>query len=190
MFVEKLRRLAGALCLDLALDCLLVTDVDLDLLRLRLGALRQIDLQNTIYIFRVDVIRIDGVRQSERTGKRTVAALNAMEVLFLLFSFELALATDGQRVVLITDIDVLLVNSGNLELQTDLVLVFINVNGGNEISCRQQLILPLSPIEILEQGVNTIVERCQLTKRVPTSNNHFYLLVYASKLFASHWMLY
>ena len=59
-----------------------------------------------------------------------------MEVLLLLFGFELALALDGERVVFHANIQVLLFDARNFELQHDLRGVFINIDCGRKSGSR------------------------------------------------------
>src|SRR6185369_3074812 len=63
----------------------------------------------------------------------------AMEVLFFLFLLKLALALDGQCVVLHADVDVLIVQAGNFQLQYQVLLVLVHVNGRNK-AARSQLV--------------------------------------------------
>src|SRR5437762_9762473 len=84
--------LAAALRLDPAFDGFLATNVDLDLLRFGLSALRQIDLQNTIYVLGMDVLLVNRIREGERASEAAVTPFNAMKVLFFLFLLELTLA--------------------------------------------------------------------------------------------------
>jgi len=72
---------------------------------------------------------IDGTGQRERPGKASVLPLDATEVLLFLFLFDLPLAMDGEGGVLDADINVLFVNAGDFKLQSNVVLVFVNVHG-------------------------------------------------------------
>src|SRR5690242_3488651 len=94
-----------------------------------------------------------------------------MEVFFLFLLFELALAADGQRVVLEPDIDVVLIDARDFELQSDLVLVLVNVNRRNEAAAGSQFVLTSTAI-VLKETVHAILQRSKLTKRVPTCNDH------------------
>src|SRR5262245_39435759 len=111
-----------------ALDRLRSANADLDLLRLSFRAFCQLYLENTVLIAGVDVLRIHGVGQREGARKGAVTPLDAMEVLLLLFFLEVALAANGQRAVLQLDVDVLLVDTGDFQLQCDGVLILININ--------------------------------------------------------------
>src|SRR6266700_745346 len=89
---------ASASVVTYALQCGLLA-ADLDLLRLGFRPLGQGDLQDPLVIAGFHPLRVNRVGQLEGPGERTIPALNAMEVLFLLFLFELAFALDGQRAV-------------------------------------------------------------------------------------------
>jgi len=80
----------------------------------------------------LNVVRINGVRQSERTGEAAILTLNTAEVLFLLLLLELTLAVHGQDIVLHANIDVLLLDPGNFDVQRDMVLVLVNIDRGRE----------------------------------------------------------
>src|SRR5207302_1909871 len=71
---------------------------------------------------------IHGTGQCERAGEASVLALDAKEVLLLLFFLDLALAMDGERVVLDADINVFLVDTWDFKLQSNAVLVFVDVH--------------------------------------------------------------
>src|SRR5712675_2447946 len=108
-----------------------------DLPRFGFCALSQSDLQNALVIAGFYFFRVHGVRELESAYERTVAALNAMEILFLLFFFKLALALDGQSVVFHADVYVLIVQAGNFQLQDQVLLVLVNVDRGNKAACGQ-----------------------------------------------------
>src|ERR1035438_5937215 len=112
----------------LAFERLSAADVHLDLLWLGFGFLGQLDLQHALVVVSLNLLRINGCRQSEGAGKAAILTLHATIVLFFLFLLELALTVNGQRVVLDTDVDVLLVDSRYFDLQRDVVLIFVDVN--------------------------------------------------------------
>src|SRR5579859_6305822 len=156
--VRKLRRLAL-----LGLDGLgSRARADLDLLRLGFRLLCQLQLENAIFIGGIHVLRIDRVRQRERARKSTVAALNAMEVFFLLFFLEVTLAAHRQSVVLQFDVQIFLLNSGDLQLEGDVVLIFIDINRGHEGAAGEQFIT--SAAVVLEDSIDLILEIHQITK--------------------------
>src|SRR6266496_912509 len=123
---RNLRGVAGALHF-FALERLLTSHVDLDLLRLGFGFLGKLNLQDSLVIVRLHAFGINRVRKSEGTSEAAILPFDSAEVLLFLFLFELALAVNGQRVVLDLDVNVLLVNSRNFDLQRDIVLVLIDV---------------------------------------------------------------
>src|SRR4051812_5372960 len=93
---RRLRALAfdGLLALALALP-----DAYLDLLGLRFGLLGEPDLEDAVGVAGVDLLAVHRVRKREGAGEGAVAALDAVEVLFLLLLLELALAADSEGVV-------------------------------------------------------------------------------------------
>ncbi|MCU1270719.1 MAG: hypothetical protein JWN74_2013 [Acidobacteriaceae bacterium] len=99
----------------------LAADVDFNLLRLGFSLLGKLDLQYPLVIVRLNVLGINRIRQGEGAGEAAILPLNPAEVLFFFFLLELALAMNGQRVVLDPDIDVLLVDPWYLNLQRDVV---------------------------------------------------------------------
>src|SRR5271166_1623157 len=115
-----------------AFQGLVAADVDLDLLGLGFGFLGQLDVENALVVVGGDVLRVHGIRQSEGTGEAAILPLHAPIVLFFLFFFELALAVNGEGVVLDADVDVLLVDSRHFNLQRDVLFVFVDVNGRSE----------------------------------------------------------
>src|SRR4029079_17187051 len=104
-------------------------DVDLDLLRLRLFELRDLDLQHAVDVIRGDVVRVDAARQRERADEAAVRALDAVIVAVVL-PLELALAADGEHAVLEGDLEVVLVHAGDLDLDHDLVGLLSDVDRG------------------------------------------------------------
>src|SRR5437588_12815227 len=76
------------------------SDANLDLLGLGFGPPGHRDAQDALVIVGFGFFAVHGVGQPERALEGAVAALNAMEVIFLLFFFELPLTFNGQDVVL------------------------------------------------------------------------------------------
>src|ERR1700686_4567612 len=143
----------------LALQGLLAV-ANLDLPWLSFSPLGQRDLQNAFVIVGFHLLCIHRVRKLERADEGTIVALNAMEVLFLLFLLEFAFALDRQSVVFHADIDVAFVNARNFQLDDQALLVLINVNRGDK-TARRQLFLTVRFGKISEkarefaEGVNT-----------------------------------
>ena len=104
----------------LTLNLLWTAYLYLDLLRFGLGALLELDAQYTCIIARLHGLGVHGVRHFERAEEAAVTALDAVEVLFLLFLFELALTADGQRAVFDADVEVVFFMPGTSSLRTTL----------------------------------------------------------------------
>src|SRR5581483_12292192 len=100
------------LAVNLGFKSLLAANLDLDLLRLGFGLLGQADRKHALVITGLNVLGFHRAGQRERAGKASVLPLDATEVLFFLFLFELALATNGEGVVLDADIKVFFVDAG------------------------------------------------------------------------------
>ena len=88
-----------------------------DLARLGFRPLGQSDLQNALVIAGFNLFRVHGVRELESANEGAVPALNAMEILFLLFLLKLALALDCECVVFHADVHVLIIQAGNFEFE-------------------------------------------------------------------------
>src|SRR5437016_10447550 len=84
-------------------------DANLDLLGLRFGPLGHRDAQDAFVIVGFGFFPVHRVGQPESALEGAILALNAMEVLFLLFFFKLPLTFDGQDVVLQADVEFVLV---------------------------------------------------------------------------------
>src|ERR1700753_1341856 len=144
--------------------------VYLDLPRLALRFLLQFQTENTSVILGLDAFRVDGAGNRERAIETAVAALDAMDVPFLGFALESAVALHGQGVVFQSDIEVLQAHAGNLNGEHELVLVLIDVDRGNETSSHQ-FVLSISR-EVLEQTVHTILQSDHVAEGIPTINCH------------------
>ena len=77
------------------------------------------------------MLQIHSTRQRERTGETSILPLDPTEVLLFLFLLDLALALDGEGCVLDADINVFFVDVGDLKLQSNVVLVFVDVQVSN-----------------------------------------------------------
>jgi len=99
---------------------------------------------------------IDRTGKREYAGEASVLPLNATEVLLLLFLFELALAMDGEGGVLDADINVFLFDARNLKLQSNVVLVFVDVHGRCKAGGRQCLLGNFGAIGLTERTVHTV----------------------------------
>ena len=78
-----------------------------------------------------------------------------MEVLFLLFFLELALALDGQRVVFHANVQVLLFDARHFELEDDLLVVLIDVDGRHKAGSRQRA---FAFVQVAEQRVDAVLQ--------------------------------
>src|ERR1700691_1584455 len=107
---------------------LLRRDVDLDLLGLSFWLLLQLELEHACIVAGGDVLSVHSCGQSEGTIESAEAPLDAMEILFFLLFFELALALDGKRVIFHADVQVFLFNARNFEFENHLLGVLIDVD--------------------------------------------------------------
>src|SRR6266480_2425192 len=117
--------------------------------------------------------RIHGARQSERTSEASVLALNATIVLFFLVFLQLALAVHGQRVAFDADIDILLVNARDFHLQSNGVLVFVDVHWRCEVGSGQRLFWAFGAERLTEKPVHSIqsvLQTGKLTDGLPTGH--------------------
>jgi hypothetical protein len=98
--------------MNLGFEGLLAANVHFDLLGLGFGLLGKVDFQHALVIVGAHLPGIDGTRQRERPGELSVLPLDATRRKFSSFSslLDLALAMDGEGVVLDMDSNVLLVD--------------------------------------------------------------------------------
>src|SRR5215831_371300 len=145
----------------------------LDLLRLGFLTLRDAEGQHTVLVVGLYGLGVDGVGEREAAGERAIAALDAQIVLVLrLFAgpgragdlFELALAADGQNVVLDANVELLRFDVRQVGLDHELMLVFEDVHCG--YPRRQVLFLRRTAEEIAEQAVQLRIIRA--AERLPT----------------------
>src|SRR5271170_7925943 len=148
-------------------------DLDLDLFRLRLGLLGQLQLQNAGVTAGLHVCGIDGSRKSKGTVESAITTLDPVEVLFLLFLLKLPLAANGQEVVFNANVKVFLLHSRHFEVQRDLVLVLIDVDRRSETGGRQRgAFTALVAGKILKKRVHAVLQYSNFTEWVPTNNSH------------------
>src|SRR5215472_2532610 len=173
-----LRRLRLAL-LRRRLDGLLALGrgacANLDLLRLGFSALAELQLKNAVVVGGADLVGVDGIRQREGTRERAVAALNAMEILFLFFLIPFALAANGQQVVFDFDVQIIRVDTRHFRADEHAVPVLVNVHGRNEAAGGQKIVA-LSGLgtakAVLEQAAQVVLQAVKLTVRIPTGDSH------------------
>src|SRR6202035_1338568 len=147
---------------------LVASDVYLDLLGLGFSLLRQSDLQNALVVVRRDFLGVHGCGQSEGAGEAAILALHTAIVLFLLFVLDLALAVNREDVVLNADIDIFLIDSRNFDLQSNLVLVFVDVDGRGKAGCGKGLVAATFAVGLAEQAVHAVLQGGKLAERLPT----------------------
>src|SRR5579864_4678678 len=95
--------------------------------------------------------------QSERPGEASVLPLDATEVLLFLFLVDLALAMDGEGVVLDADINVFFVDARDFHLHSNSVLVFVDVHRRCEVGGRQSLFWAFGAIRLTNQAVYAVL---------------------------------
>src|SRR5260370_3301263 len=116
------------LAVRLGFESLLAANINLDLLGLGFGLLGQANLEHALVIVGAHLPRIHGTGQRERAGEASVLPLDATAVLLFLFLLDVALAMDGEFVVLDADINVFFGAARDFTLQSTGVLVFVDVH--------------------------------------------------------------
>src|ERR1017187_6667479 len=104
-------------------------DFDLDLPRLGGFLLGQRHGEHAILEVRRDVLRIEGIGHREAAYETAVAALDAVIAFFGVFLAELALARNGQRLVLHANVNVLQIDVRQIGFQHQFVLGLVDVHG-------------------------------------------------------------
>src|SRR5512135_1111090 len=145
----------------------LAANLHLDLLGLGFGLLGQADLERALVIVGLDVLGFHRAGQRERAGEASVLPLDATEVLLFLFLLELALAPNSEGVVLGADINVFFVDSRDFHLQSNVVLVFVNVHRRRKAGAGQRLFWAFGTIRLTEKTVHAVYTVLQLTERFP-----------------------
>jgi hypothetical protein len=113
------RSLAGSL----GFDGLLAANTNFDL-----RGLGEDDLQHPLVTVGAHLSRIHGTGKRERAGKASVLPFDATEVLLFFLLLNLALAMDGEGVVLNADINVFFVDARDVDLQNNVVSVCVYVH--------------------------------------------------------------
>src|SRR6266852_5008442 len=103
-------------------------DIDLNLLRLGFLALWNAQGQHSIVIVGLDRFRIHGVGQREAAAERPIGTLHAQVLVFGHLGLELALAANGQDVVLHANVEILGIDLGEIGLHDQLVLGLVNID--------------------------------------------------------------
>src|SRR5664280_151462 len=104
--------------------------LDLDLPRFGGLLLGERDGEHAILVGGIDLIGIERVGHGETAHEIAIAALDAMIALFVARGFEFALAGDGEGLVFHSHVDVLGVDVGQIGLDDEFVLGFIDIDGG------------------------------------------------------------
>src|SRR4051795_3548173 len=95
---------------------------DGDLLGLGFFPLRDADRQDAVLVGRADLGRIDRGREGERTAEAAVEAFQTLEAVARDLLVELALAGNGEHVVLESQADFLALHLGQFRLENHLLL--------------------------------------------------------------------
>src|ERR1700745_3887941 len=130
----------GGLAGSLRFEGFLAANVHLDLLGLGLSLLGEVDLQHALVIVGAHLSRINGTGQREGPSEASVLSLDTAEVFLLLLIFDLALAVDGERVAFDTDINIFFVDARDFKLESNVVLVFVDVHRRCKVRARQSLL--------------------------------------------------
>ena len=135
---------------------LLAANINFDLRGLGFGLLGEVDLQHALITAGAHLPWFHGARKRERAGKASVLPLDATEVLLFLFLLDLALAMDGESVVLNGNINVFFVDARDFNLQNNVVLVFLDVHRRREGGGCQRLRRALGAVRLTEKTVHAI----------------------------------
>src|ERR1051326_7950548 len=124
--------------------------------------LRQNDPENAVLVLGGDLIPVDCRRHSERSGKGSVLALNAMIVLFFCFFFEVTFTLEREDIVLKPHFDALGIHPGQFRLDDHFTIVFENVHRRIPC-CRRQRSFPVFTKEAQPRR-----QRVEFTERIPS----------------------
>jgi hypothetical protein len=105
-----------------------------------------------------------------------------MEVLFLFFLLEFALAFDAEHIVFELDVEVALLEAGDFDVEDDFVLILIDVDRGNESGSDEGVIVVLGAVVLLEERVHAVLECEHVAEGIPTSDSHGENLQYVRKV--------
>jgi hypothetical protein len=92
----------------------------------------QSEAENTVFIVRLNLLRVNAGRQGERARELPEGPLHAVEVLTFNLGIKLAFAANRQDVVFDNDIDVVSFESRQVGLQNEASFRFINVRFRNQ----------------------------------------------------------
>src|SRR3954453_511250 len=158
---------------SLRLDRLRRAAADLDAPRLARLGLRDPHLEDAVVEARGDGLRVDALRERQRPRKRSERALDAVIALVLGLVLSLALAGHGERAVLELDLDVVLVEAGKIGTEDEVVLRLDEVHRRHPAAQGAAAIAPGGSVERrVEQPVHLVLERAELTERLPAHDCH------------------
>jgi hypothetical protein len=132
----------------------------------RLLGLRDANLEDAVHVGRRNLRLVDPVRQPDGARKAAVAPLEPVVAVALLLGLLHALTGDGERVVLDLDLDLVLIDAGQIECVDELGLRLPDVEGWNPRLTRTAAALSLE--QTVEQATHLTLELGQLAKRFPT----------------------
>src|SRR5271167_837990 len=161
-------RLLCDLAVNFGFGILLAANSNLDLFRLGLSLLGEVDLQHALIVVGAHLPGVHGVGQCERAGEASVLPLDATVVLFFFFLLKLALAVDNQCIVLYADINVFFLNARDFNFQSEIVLVFVDVHRRCEAGGRQRLLWAFGVERFTQKTVHAVLQGGGGTERIPT----------------------
>ena len=134
------------------------------------------DAQHAVLVLRLDLLRVDHGGQGEGAGEGAVGALHAVVALLLHLVVELALAAQGQHVVLDADVDVLRVDARQLGLQDDVAVLLVDVHRGRPgrraPSPLRRRPRPMPRNDSSNMPVHPVLQAHQVTERLPANDCH------------------
>ena len=138
------------------------------MLRLRFLFLGDAQRQHAVLVVGLDRFRIHGVRQREAAGEGAIRALHTKVVLLIHVFLELALAANGQDVVLHADVQILGIDFRQIGFHHQFMLGFVNVHGGSPGTEAGFLARPLE--DIIKQPIHLVLQGSSPAERFPSSN--------------------
>src|SRR5450759_3631422 len=148
-----------------ASSALRLLGLDLDALGLLLLGLRYRDREDAVLVAGLDLLRLHALREGQAALEAAEAPLDAVVPLVVDLLLELALALDGEHVVVDLDLDVVGVHARELGLEDD------RVGGVEDVDRRQPALLPPAP-DLVHQPVELVLDLGHLAERVPSDDRH------------------
>src|SRR5258705_4813000 len=155
-----------ALGFDGALGRALLRGLDRDLASLGFLGLRHRDFQNPVAIRRLDLVRLDRVGQAERTLERAVHPLEPVVSRVLLLLRPGLLAADRKGVVFERDLDVLELQTRQLEMQRVAIGLLLDVHR----RLPQPRAVVVGPPRAGEDALQLILHRNEVSDRIPAND--------------------